>query len=256
MRASLQTLRHSVATEILGVRLDVTKPQDIADAVALVKKEGRGLYGLVNNAGIFFHAPMIEVSEKELQLMMDVNVFGPYRVTKAFAPLIIESKGRITTTGSISGIASGAMFGPYSMSKHAIEAFTDALYGEMKKFDVQVSVIEPGNFNSNIMKNMRKRLERMESESVTTLYKEEYQGMTGFIESDRSKHKDPIAVAHAVVHALSAEQPKLRYLVAPVQAEANFTLSTALKKVVQMNSDHEYSLDKDTLLTMLDGLMK
>ena len=67
---------------------------------------------------------------------MDVNLFGPYRVTKAFAPLIIERKGHITTTGSISGILSGVLYGPYSMSKHAMEAFTDSLAVEMAKFDV------------------------------------------------------------------------------------------------------------------------
>jgi NAD(P)-dependent dehydrogenase (short-subunit alcohol dehydrogenase family) len=66
----------------------------------------------------------------------------------AFAPLIIESQGRITMTGSISGILSGTFIGPYSMSKHAVEAYTDSLAGEMEKFDVQVSVVEPGNYAS------------------------------------------------------------------------------------------------------------
>jgi NAD(P)-dependent dehydrogenase (short-subunit alcohol dehydrogenase family) len=81
---------------IVGIRLDVTKANEIVAAVELVKKEGRGLYGLVNNAGVFFHAPLIEVADSEMQFMMNVNVFGPYRVTKAFSPLIIESKGRIS----------------------------------------------------------------------------------------------------------------------------------------------------------------
>jgi len=58
---------------------------------------------------------------------MDVNLYGPYRVTKAFAPLISESKDRISTTGSISGILSGPQFGVYSMSKHGMEAFTDSM---------------------------------------------------------------------------------------------------------------------------------
>ena len=56
---------------------------------------------------------------------MNVNVYGPYRVTKAFAPLIVETEGRITTIGSISGILSSARLASNSMSKHAIEAYTD-----------------------------------------------------------------------------------------------------------------------------------
>jgi len=241
---------------MLGIRLDVTKSEDIADAVALIKQQGRGLYGLVNNAGVFFPVPMIEVSEQELQFMMNVNVFGPYRVTKAFAPLIIESAGRITTIGSISGFVSGSMFGPYSMSKHAIEAFTDALSGEMKKFDVQVSVVEPGNFNSNIMQNMHKRLARMENQEFDSLYQDEYKRMAGFTEPDRSKHRDPIVVAKAVVHALFSASPKPRYLVAPAQGEADFVLTNVLQKVVQLNQAHEHSLDKKALFSILDGLMK
>ena len=121
---------------IMAVRLDVTKQDEIDAAVALITREGRGLYGLVNNAGVAVVAPMIEVTEGDMQFQMDVNLFGPYRVTKAFAPMIIESKGRITTTGSISGILSSGFLGPYSMSKHAIEAFTDSLATEMEKFDV------------------------------------------------------------------------------------------------------------------------
>jgi short-subunit dehydrogenase len=67
-------------------------------------------------------------------------------MTQAFTPLIIESKGCITTIGSIAGTVSGPFYGPYSMSKFAMEAYTDALAPEMERFDVHVSVIEPGNY--------------------------------------------------------------------------------------------------------------
>lgn len=246
----------SAIKNIMGIRLDVTKPKEITAAVDLVTREGRGLYGLVNNAGVFFHAPMIEVSEADLQFMMDVNVFGPYRVSKAFAPLIIESKGRITSTGSVAGIVSGSMFGPYSMSKHALEAFTDALSQEMEKFDVQVSIVEPGNFRSNIMKNMKKRLARMKSEDTPSHYENEYKAMVNFTATDRSQHKDPIAVANAVLHAMSSEKPKLRYLVTPVQGETNYTVKSALQRAVQLNQGHIHSLDKEALISTLDGLIK
>ena len=68
------------------------------------------------------------------------NILHPYRITKAFAPLIIESKGRITTISSISGILSGTLFGPYSMSKHAVEAYTDSLAAEMMMIGSPVRV--------------------------------------------------------------------------------------------------------------------
>jgi NAD(P)-dependent dehydrogenase (short-subunit alcohol dehydrogenase family) len=60
--------------------------------------------------------------------------------------------------GSVSGILSGHLFGPYSMSKHAMEAFTDSLAVEMERFGVHVSVIEPGNYRSDIGKNIARRM--------------------------------------------------------------------------------------------------
>jgi len=237
---------------MMGLRLDVTKPKEIAAAVSLIEKEGRGLYGLVNNAGVFIYAPMIEVTESELDFQMDVNVYGPYRVTKAFAPLIISSKGRINTIGSVAGFNSGSMFGPYSMSKFAVEALSDALAGEMAKFDVQVSVVEPGNFQSNIMQNMHKRLAKLKQENRITQYENEYKGMVGFTKADRSQHKDSQPVADAVVHALFAEQPKTRYLVVPNEREAGFAIGGLMKKIAQANSEHEFSMSRDQLIALLD----
>lgn len=238
---------------MMGVRLDVTKTQDIEAAVKLVEKQARGLHGLVNNAGVFVYAPLIEVTESELDFQMDVNVYGPYRVTKAFAPLIIKNKGRITSTGSIAGFNSGPMFGPYSMSKFAVEAFTDALAGEMKKFDVQVSVVEPGNFNSNIMQNMHRRLAKLKQENRTTQYEAEYKAMTGFTQTDRSQHKDPTPVAEAVVHALFSKAPKRRYVVTPNAAEAGYAVGGLMSKVVQANTGHEFTMTRDQLIALLDA---
>ena len=142
---------------IHAIRLDVTIQSEIDAAVEAVRQEGKGLYGLVNNAGVAVLGPLIEIPESDIEFVFDVNVYGPYRVTKAFAPLIIESQGRITTTGSISGILSSQFYGPYSMSKHAMEAFTDSLAAEMTKFDVKVSIIEPGRRMASVSMTLSTR---------------------------------------------------------------------------------------------------
>lgn len=157
-----------------SIRLDVTIQADIDAAVEMIRNEGKGLYGLVNNAGVAIVESLIEVDESDLDFLFDVNIYGPFRVTKAFAPLIIESKGRITTIGSISGILSGPLFGPYSMSKHAMEAYTDSLSREMERVNVKVSVIEPGNYQSKIGDSMRKRVRDKSYEG--SLYEKEITG--------------------------------------------------------------------------------
>lgn len=236
---------------IQAVRLDVTVQEEINAAVETIRKEGRGLYGLVNNAGVAVIGPMIEVDEDDMQFQMDVNLFGPYRVTKAFSPLLIESKGRITTTGSISGILSGMFAGPYSMSKHAVEGFTDSLAREMKKFGVRVSVVEPGNYNSAISDSVRRRMEQRGQTIEGSLFEEELQQYMDR-PSDRSRYKEPDEVSAAVMHAMFDDNPKRRYMVVPNQREAEITIRQSITELVQLNEGQEYSYDREALIGMLD----
>jgi NAD(P)-dependent dehydrogenase (short-subunit alcohol dehydrogenase family) len=219
---------------VQAVRLDVTKIEDIDAAVETIKRGGRGLYGLVNNAGVSTIGALADLKPEEFDLVMAVNVYGPYRVTKAFEPLVIAEKGRIVTMGSISGIGAPADLGAYAMSKHAMEAFTDSLAAQMTGLGVQVSIIEPGNFNSQIGNNATLR-----TGVVTRL-------------ANRSRYKDPDEVADAVENALFDPKPKRRYMVAPDQGEADWTIRKQIEQLVQLNEGQPYTYDRDALIKMLD----
>jgi len=237
-----------------GIRLDVTSPTEIAAAVETIRGAGRGLHGLVNNAGVAILGPLIEVDEKELTWLFDVNVYGPYRVTKAFAPLLIESKGRITTIGSISGILSGPLFGPYSMSKHAVEAFNDALGVEMARFGVKVSIIEPGNYRSEIGRNTVAQVEAAAERYPGSPYQEQLRSMVKGM-SNYETYPEPDAVADAALHALFDPNPKVRYMVVPAARQAEVTIRKAIEELVQLNQGHQFSYDRDTLVRMLDSTL-
>lgn len=236
---------------VQSIRLDVTKQEEIDAAVETVRGSGRGLYGLVNNAGVFIGGPVTDVSVDELAWIFDVNVLGVYRITQAFAPLIIESKGRITNIGSIAGILSGTFFGQYSMSKHAIEAYTDALASEMARFDVQVSVIEPGNYNSKISESGYKRMAEKSYAKEGSPYAEDFKKMMSR-DTDRSRYKDPDEVADAALHALFDAKPKPRYMVVPDAQGAQITVGRAVEKMVQLNDRQAYSYSRDELIAILD----
>lgn len=218
-----------------ALRLDVTRHEDIDAAVATIKKEGRGLYGLINNAGIGTQGSIVGSSREEFELTMKVNAFGPWYVTKAFAPLIIAEKGRIATTGSISGILAGANLSAYAMSKHAVEAFTDSLAAEMAPLGVNVSVIEPGSYQTQIFKNA---LDRMGNQDASR--------------ADMSRFKEPDDVAAAFALALSEPQPKRRYLVVPTDDQARRTIKKQIAQLVELNEGHAYTYDRATLIEMLD----
>ncbi len=239
---------------VQAVKLDVTSPADIAAAVETIRKAGRGLYGVVNNAGVAVVAPLIEVEEKDLAFLFDVNVYGPYRITKAFAPMLIASKGRVTTISSISGILSGPLFGPYSMSKHAIEAYGDALAVEMTRFGVKVSLIEPGNYRSDIGRNTVTQIETAIVRNPTSPYLAEMQRMVTAMAGYETA-AEPDLVAEAAAHALFDPEPKMRYMVVPVARQAEVTIRKAIEEVVQLNQRHAFTYDRDALVRMLDSAL-
>jgi NAD(P)-dependent dehydrogenase (short-subunit alcohol dehydrogenase family) len=216
------------------LRLDVTSPQDIAAAVEVVTKGGRGLHGLVNNAGIGTGGPVIDSKLEEFELAMNVNALGPVRLTRAFAPLIVAAKGRIVNISSVSGILAGENTSAYSMSKHAVEAFTDSLAIEMQRVGVQVSAIEPGNYNSQIIHNAATRM-----------------GIASRL-NERPSDVEPDAVAAAVEHALFAPDPKRRYLVVPNEPQAQRTIRKQIAQLIELNEGQVYTYDRDTLVKMLD----
>ena len=135
---------------VQGIRLDVTRQDEIDAAVATVSSGGCGLYGLVNNVGIVTDGHLITMPTAEFDRVMAVNVDGPCLVTRAFAPPMLASKGRTVNIGSISGILNDPEAGAYQMTKHAIETFTDTLAEELAPSGVKVSAVEPGGFKSDI----------------------------------------------------------------------------------------------------------
>ncbi|MEX2282928.1 MAG: SDR family NAD(P)-dependent oxidoreductase [Gemmatimonadota bacterium] len=236
---------------VQAVKLDVTVPAEIAAAVEAVRRGGRGLHGVVNNAGVAVVAPLIDVEEKELSALFDVNVFGPYRITKAFAPMLIESKGRVVTVSSISGILSGAFFGPYSMSKHAIEAYGDALAVEMTRFGVRSSLIEPGNYRSEIGRSTTAQAEAALKRLTGSPFEQQARNMVAAM-GNYDSYPEPDDVAAAALHALFDPNPKMRYMVVPVARQAEVTIRKAIDELVQLNQGHKFSYDRETLIKMLD----
>lgn len=241
----------STIPNMRGVRIDVTSTAEVDSALALITREGRGLYGLVNNAGIVTGGALITTSDEDLRRMLDVNVMGSVRVTRAAAPLLIAAKGRVVTISSLSGIVSQPMLGVYSMTKHATEAFGDVLGAEMAQFGVTSSLIEPGNYRSEIGANAMPALEAAAKRAAGTPFE---RPMQNFIRAMGAfaTYPPPDSVAAAALHAFTAPAPRPRYLVVPEAGQQLLTIRRAIDELVQLNAGSTYRYDREQLLKLLD----
>ncbi len=196
------------------VRLDVTDVASIASARVEVDRitQGRGLDGLVNNAGYGLAAAVLEVTDADLRAQMEVNVFGLMAVTRAFAAQMIDRRaGRIVNISSVGGRVTFPMFGAYHASKYAVEALSNALRMELAPFGVGVTVVEPGPIRSDFGARSVQELSkyrRPESPYVAVYDRAEA------VEAMAAKMSaDPVVVCKVIERGLVARRPAARYVV-------------------------------------------
>lgn len=124
-----------------GRKLDIT---DEADVAALADLE---IDVLVNNAGRGQLGPLANVPMEKVRQVVEVNVFGTLQVTQAvLAGMMERGRGRVIIVSSIAGVSSGALSGPYAMTKHALEAMTMSLRVEMAPLGIEVIKLNPGPY--------------------------------------------------------------------------------------------------------------
>lgn len=203
---------------LIPITLDVTDELSIARSVEVVQRivGEAGLGGLVNNAGIAIGSPLEVIPLSQLRKQFEVNVIGQIAVTQAFLPLLRRSRGRIVNMGSIAGRGTIPLLGPYSATKYAMEALTDALRMELRPWGIEVSIIEPGAIATPIWEKSDKAavdLEASASDEARALYGAAAIRIREAVAQSAQRAIPPDAVVRAVHHALTAACPNTRYLV-------------------------------------------
>lgn len=256
----LAALREIV--NVIPIRLDVRNAGQIRDAVNAVAEKGTGLYGLVNNAGLGELGMLSTWAEDELLNIFDVNVFGPFRMTNAFLPFLLESKGRIVNISSHGGVITKKYYGPYTMTKHALEAYSDTLNFELEPYGVRASIIQPGGIVSNIGANsMPATMARFQRAAAP--FAEEAARVLASFESEpmpddkkeesetNRKPSSPEIVAVAVYDALFSERPKMRYLVG-TKWEGDRVLNALVAQLLEENDSPGHNYSRNELIALLD----
>ncbi len=193
--------------------LDVTSDASIANAVGEVDAltNGFGLDVLVNNAGFGVLGPTAEISDSEMRRQYETNVFGLMNVTRAFLPKMRERKsGRIINVSSVGGRMTLPFFGVYNSTKYAVESLSDALRYELRAWNIDVTLIEPGVIRTNFEATALSNLDQFSQSAYAPAMAKVDELSKKF---DRFA-SNPIVVAKAIARAVGARRAPAR-IVAP-----------------------------------------
>jgi len=141
------------AGRLRPIVMDITKQDDIDKALKIVKEGELPLQACVNNAGISAFGWAEELPTSTYERNMNVNFLGTVRMTKAFLPLLRESKGRLINMGSIGARMPSSFGSAYLSTKAAMTSFNDCVRQEVHRFGVSVCLIEPGFFATELLLN-------------------------------------------------------------------------------------------------------
>ena len=148
---------HSDALQAIGVttlELDVTNQNSINTAVELIENKAGKIDVLINNAGVASAGVTEAFTTEQMHDLFNVNVFGLHRVTRSVLPLMRKHQnGLIVNVGSILGRVTFPFFGVYGASKFAVEALNDSLRYEVSQFGVDVSLVQPSAYPTQMYSN-------------------------------------------------------------------------------------------------------
>lgn len=152
----LQTADEQLVPEARGlpvvpVQLDVASAADREAVVERILAEHGRIDGLVNNAGIALGGFLEQIDEDEIRRVFEVNVFGLWSLTKRVLPAMrAQGSGSIVMVSSMSGRMAFPGLGVYASSKHALEGMSEAWHHELRHFGIQVTLVEPGAYATDI----------------------------------------------------------------------------------------------------------
>jgi NADP-dependent 3-hydroxy acid dehydrogenase YdfG len=191
------------------LKLDVTKQQQVDDAVADALARFEKIDVLVNNAGYGMVGAVEESAEAEFRPMFETNVFGLIRVTQAVLPHFREQRsGHVVNFSSIGGLVSTPGFGMYNATKFAVEGLSEALAQELEPLGIGVTIVEPGPFRTNFLgRSGVAAVHRITDYEQTAGKMRAY-----FTEQDGKQRGDPQRAAAAIVAAVESDHPPLHLL--------------------------------------------
>jgi|TARA_B110000967_G_C18749170_1_gene491896 short-subunit dehydrogenase len=206
------------------LKLDINQPDSICACVTeLISKTNR-IDILINNAGVGITGPIEEIPINEMKRNFDTNFFGPVQMINTVLPYMRkQNTGLILNVTSIAGYMGLPFRGIYSAGKGALELITESYRMELKDFNIKMSNIAPGDFDTNIAAG-RYQAPELENSAYKTSYGNAIKLMNSHLDSGEA----PLLMAKAVYKVITSKNPKIHYKVGAVFQK----FSVVLKRIL------------------------
>jgi NAD(P)-dependent dehydrogenase (short-subunit alcohol dehydrogenase family) len=211
--AQLETLAREKKLPLDTLEMDVCDDESVRCGVASVRSKAGDIDVLINNAGFAFSIAFEDLRLQDWRRQFETNVFGLIRVTQAVLPRMRERRqGRIVMVSSVAGFLTVPLQGPYSASKHAVEAISNALRHELYPFGVHTVLIEPGYIVSGIQQVGLSLAQPYMDKIQRGPYAKIYSSTWSAANSTRAKSKTtPEDCARVILEAVESPRPRARY---------------------------------------------
>jgi NAD(P)-dependent dehydrogenase (short-subunit alcohol dehydrogenase family) len=216
--------------DLLVVKLDVTDPVDVKDAVrAAVERFGR-IDVLVNNAGNFNAGFFEELSPEDFRAQLETTLFGPVDVTRAVLPVMrAQRSGLVVTISSTAGIVGQEFCTAYAASKFGVEGWMESLTPEVAPFGIHTMLVEPGFFRTELLSPESTKYAEATIEDYAERTK---QTVDGWQSMNGRQGGDPAKLANALIQLATQDEPPRRFIagadaIATVEQKAQDLLAQA-----------------------------
>nr|WP_322712398.1 oxidoreductase [Nostoc sp. ChiSLP03a]MDZ8213663.1 oxidoreductase [Nostoc sp. ChiSLP03a] len=226
----IEDLVVSFPNRTLAVQLDVTKPEEVREAVKqAIAKFGR-IDVLVNNAGYGVLGAIEEVSDEGVRRQFETNFFGALEVIRTVLPYMRQERsGHILNISSVGGFVSYAGTGIYNGTKFALEGISEALAQEVTPLGIKITIVEPGGFRTNFVTR---------SLVITDIQINDYEAVIGEMRKgardildmklEFKESGDPKKAALAMIQAVDSDKPPLRLVLGE---DAIYAINAKLESV-------------------------
>ncbi len=194
---------------VIPIEVDVTSEQSVLKAIEQIATITKEIKAVVHFAGIYVLDSLVEITEERFVRAFNVNLFGVYRINKAFLPLLKNNSRVVITASELAPLDPLPFTGLYAITKSALEKYAYSLRMELQLLGIKVSVIRPGAVKTGLLKNSTDELD--EFCDRTRIYKYNAKRFKRIVDSVEAKNVLPIRVAKKAFKAISAKHPKYVY---------------------------------------------